>query len=162
VDKHWVLNASPVILLAKAGVIHLVPKVCVRLVIPEGTVEEVEQGKAGDAGRAWLAGQGAQYVSPSPHIPEAVSRLALGLGETQVLAWLMAHPEFEGVLDDLKARRAAARLQLSLIGSLRVLIILKERGLLPTIRPAAKKFREAGSYISEPLIQKALKLAGEA
>ena len=159
--KRWVMNASPVILLAKAQVIHLVPQICEQLVIPAGTVREVRRGRMSDAGRAWLQGEGAAFVKPCERIPAAVSRLGLGLGETEVLAWVMENSGFEGVLDDLKARRCATELRLPIIGSLRVLIILKERKLIPAIRPALDKFREAGSYFSEPLIQEALNLAGE-
>jgi predicted nucleic acid-binding protein len=155
------MNTSPVILLAKAQVIHLVPLICDQLVIPAGAVQEVHRGIISDAARAWLAGDGARFVRPLERVPEAVARLELGLGETQVLAWVMEHPGFEGVLDDLQARRCATELRLPIIGSLRVLIILKERGLISTIQPAVSKFREAGSYVSEALIQQALKLAGE-
>jgi predicted nucleic acid-binding protein len=91
----------------------------------------------------------------------AITRLGLGLGEMQVLAWVMANPGFEGVLDDLKARRCATELRLPIIGSLRVLIILKEQRLISSIRPAVERFREAGSYVSEALIREALKLADE-
>ena len=160
-DKCWVLNASPVILLAKAEVIQFVPKVCARLIIPAGTVQEVQRGKMSDAGRAWLAGEGARYVKVSGKIPEPVLQFGLGLGETEVIAWVAENPGFEAVLDDLKARRCAAKLGLSVVGSLRVLIILKEQKLIPAIRPAVDKFREAKSYISEALIQDALKIAGE-
>lgn len=155
------MNASPVILLAKAQVIHLVPEACEELVIPAGAVEEVRRGDMSDAGRAWLAGEGARFVKPSKDLPVAITRLGLGLGEMQVLAWVMANPGFEGVLDDLKARRCANELRLRIIGSLRVLIILKEQRLISSIRPAVEKFREAGSYISEALIREALQLADE-
>jgi predicted nucleic acid-binding protein len=161
VGRRWVVNASPIILLAKAEVIHLVPHICEQLVVPAGTVAEVRCGKMSDAGRVWLAGEGAQFVA-QPEKPGAVlTQLGLGLGETQVLAWLMQNPGFEGVLDDLMARRCATELHLPIIGSLRVLIILKEQRLIPAIKPAIKRFCEAGSYISEKLIQQALKLAGE-
>lgn len=160
-NYHWVLNASPVILLAKAQVIQFVPQVCEQLVIPDGSVQEVRHGKMSDAGRAWLEGEGATFVKQAMHVPDSVARLGLGLGETQVLAWVMQNPGFEGVLDDLKARRCATELRLPIVGSLRVLIVLKERGLIPLIRPAVTKFREAGLYTSEALIRQALKLAGE-
>ncbi|MEO5804035.1 MAG: DUF3368 domain-containing protein [Verrucomicrobiota bacterium] len=156
-----VLNVSPLILLAKAQVIHLVLRVCEPLVIPEVTLQEVRVGKMSDAGRAWLEGERSVFVKKSGPIPSAISRFGLGLGETQVLAWTMENTGFEGVLDDLKARRCAKQLNLPIIGSLRVLIILKEQGLIPSVQPAIDHFRGAGSYFSEALIQETLKLAGE-
>jgi predicted nucleic acid-binding protein len=161
VGRRWVVNASPIILLGKAGVIHLVPRVCERLIIPAGTMMEVQRGNESDAGRAWLMTEGVKFVAQTENPNETVARFGLGLGETQVLAWLMRNRGFEGVLDDLRARRCAAQLGLPIIGSLRVLIILKEQKLIPAIKPAIASFREAGSYISESLIERALKLAGE-
>ena len=38
----WIINASPVILLAKAEVIEFLPSLCDDLVIPAGVVGEVQ------------------------------------------------------------------------------------------------------------------------
>ena len=43
VVERWVVNASPVILLGKAGVIHLLPELCAELVVPEGVLAEVAE-----------------------------------------------------------------------------------------------------------------------
>src|ERR1700722_4493856 len=131
------------------------------MVIPAGIVAEVRRGEMSDAGRVWLEKEGKVFVKQPGAAPAEIAGMGLGLGETQVLAWIMQNPGFEGVLDDLKARRCANELHLPVIGSLRVLIILKERRLIPAIRPALDEFRAAGSYFSPTLIQRALKLAGE-
>ena len=159
--ERWVINASPIILLAKAEVIQFLPQVCDQLIIPAGTVEEVYRGEMGDAGRVWLEGGGKKFVVAPVSTPPLVAAWDLGLGETQVLSWAMANRGFKAVLDDLKARRCAEHFHLPLMGSLRVLLILKEKHLILAIRPSVNKFREAGSYFSEPLIQQALALAGE-
>ena len=159
--ERWVINASPIILLAKAEVIQFLPQVCDQLIIPAGTVEEVYRGEMGDAGRVWLEGGGKKFVVAPVSTPPLVAAWDLGLGETQVLSWTMANPGFKAVLDDLKARRCAEHFHLPLMGSLRVLLILKEKHLILAIRPSVNKFREAGSYFSEALIQQALALAGE-
>jgi hypothetical protein len=57
VADRWVVNASPVILLAKAGVIQFLPSLCDELIIPAGVVAEVQSGSVSD-----LRGAGA-YVS---------------------------------------------------------------------------------------------------
>lgn len=159
--ERWVINASPIILLAKAEVIQFLPQVCDPLIIPAGTVAEVYRGEMGDAGRVWLENEGKKFVVEPVSTPQIITSWDLGLGETQVLSWVMANHGFKAVLDDLKARRCAEHFNLPLIGSLRVLLILKEKHLIPAIRPAVNKFKEAGSYFSEALIQQALKLAGE-
>lgn len=47
------------------------------------------------------------------------------------------------------------------IGSLRVIVLAKERGLIPQARPALEKLRGAGADVSEELIARAIVLAGE-
>ena len=64
-DK-WVLNASPLILLAKVGQVGLFPKLTKRLVIPASVVAEIQAGPATDRAKAWLAGEGARWVQPDP------------------------------------------------------------------------------------------------
>jgi hypothetical protein len=39
--ERWVVNASPIILLGKAGVIHLLPSLCDELVVPTGVTGTV-------------------------------------------------------------------------------------------------------------------------
>lgn len=159
--KRWVFNASPVILLAKAQVINFVPRICDELIIPSGAANEVRNALMSDEGRKWLENEGKPFITEPVAIPPAISAFGLGLGETKVLAWVRAHPNFEGVLDDLKARRCANAMSLPIIGSLRVVIILKEQKLIPAIKPALQRFVAAGSYFSPALIAEALKIAGE-
>lgn len=159
--EHWVINASPVLLLAKAGIIDLLPKACDRIVIPSSVVSEVARGKKSDEGRAWLAGNGAQFIVPSPEIPDQLKQADLGLGETEVLAWTLAHQGFTAVLDDHQARVSAQKLKLSFTGSLGAVVFLKRKGLIQTARTAIEKIRSAGGYVSSADIKSALLAAGE-
>jgi predicted nucleic acid-binding protein len=158
----WAINASPVILLSKAGVIGLLPKICEQLVIPAGVVGEVATGAEGDAGRLWLAGDGASFIVKSPAIPAQLQDAELGLGEAEVLAWALVHPGFKVVLDDKQGRFWATRLNLPLIGSIGVAVLLKRRGLIPAARPVLEKIKAAGGFVSPAAIHAALIEAGEA
>ena len=60
--ERWVVNASPVILLGKAGIIHLLPQLCAELVVPEGVLAEVAEGQSADC-RAHLAASSRPAVS---------------------------------------------------------------------------------------------------
>jgi predicted nucleic acid-binding protein len=157
----WVINASPVILLGKAGVIHLLPSLCDELVVPAGVVAEVQQGRMADAGRAWLAADGARFVRPAPPSHPALDAWSGGAGEAEVISWAMAHAGFVAVLDDRAARRLAAQQGVPVLGSLRVIVKAKERGLIPAARPALEKLRGSGAYVSDELINRAIALAGE-
>jgi len=56
VAEGWVLNASPIILLAKIKLIQHVTKIAQPLVIPEPVAQEVLRGPTGDPGAQWLSG----------------------------------------------------------------------------------------------------------
>lgn len=47
------------------------------------------------------------------------------------------------------------------IGSLRVIVLAKERGLIPLARPVLEQLRGSGGYVSDELINRAIELAGE-
>ncbi len=161
VVERWVVNASPVILLGKAGIIHLLPELCADLVIPEGVLAEVAEGDAADAGRSWLHGAGRPYLRKVTGLHPAVSVWGGGAGEAEVISWALQNPGFTAILDDRAARNLAIRQGVPVIGSLRVIVLAKERGLIPQARPALEKLRGVGAYVSEALIARAIMLAGE-
>ncbi len=158
----WVVNASPIILLGKAEIVHLLPLLADELVVPAGVVAEVQQGRMADAGRAWLAGEGRSFVRPAPPPHPALAGWSGGAGEAEVISWALAHAGFVAVLDDRAARRLAARQLVPVVGSLRVIVKAKERGLIPTARPVLERLRGSGAYVSDELIDRAIVLAGEA
>lgn len=160
--ERWVVNASPVILLGKAGIIHLLPALCAELVVPAGVRGEVAHGLLADAGRAWLDDAGRPYLRSVPTWHPAVAGWGGGASEAEVISWALANPGFTAVLDDRAARQLAMRHGVPVIGSLRVIVRAKERGLIPEARPVLEKLRGAGAYVSGALIDRAIQLAGEA
>jgi len=120
VAERWVINASLVILLAKAEVIQFLPRLCDELVIPAGVVTEVNTGIVTDAGRAWLAGAGKRFIQPAPLIHPALAPWRGGVGEAEVISWALSNQGFTAVLDDRRARALALRSGVAVLGSLRV------------------------------------------
>ena len=100
----WVINASPVILLAKAEVIQFLPSLGEEIVIPAGVVSEVQNLCITDAGKTWLAREGSKFIRPSPRMHPALAEWRGGAGETEVIAWALQNPGFKAVLDDRRAR----------------------------------------------------------
>lgn len=157
----WVVNASPVILLGKAGILHLLPELCAELVVPEGVLAEVAKGQMADVGRKWLNGAGRSYLRPVPKLHPALRDWNGGAGEAEVITWALQNPGFIAILDDRAARNLAMKQSVPVIGSLRVIVFAKERGLISQARPALEKLRGAGAYVSDELITRAIELAGE-
>jgi predicted nucleic acid-binding protein len=78
-----------------------------------------------------------------------------------VISYALQQGNATVVLDDLAARRRARSLGLPLIGSVGVILRAKEHGLVPQVRPFLEKLRGGGGYVSENIIQQALKKADE-
>ena len=65
------------------------------------------------------------------------------------------------VIDDLAARRTARSLGIPLMGTLALVGLAKEIGMVLTIRPVIDRLRQSGMYVSDHLVQYLLDQAGE-
>jgi len=161
VSEAWVINASPVILLAKAGLIDCVPSLVGAFVIPEPVVIEVLSAGRDDAASLWLKQVGKQFVRPAVVELPSVSEAAIGAGERSVISWAVANPGFVAVLDDREARAIARRLNIRVLGTVGVVLRLKATGQISEVKAHLLKIKQAGGFISDGLFNEALRLAGE-
>ncbi len=160
-DEASVVDASPLIYLAHAGLIDLLrvagPEVLVTTTV---SMEIRRRGKDDPTvrileGTPWL-----KEIGPVPDSPR-VRLWDLGPGETSVLSWALAHPRCQVIVDDLAGRRCAEILGISFIGTLGLVLKARNQGLFPAARPVVKRLRDAGMYLSDSVISKALALVGE-
>ena len=160
-SEDWVINTSPVILLAKVALIQYLPSVAQSLVIPEPVAAEIRQCREVDAAVKWIQGNGKQFVRPAVKELAELSGADIGLGERSVIFWAAANPGFVAVLDDSEARSAARRLGVRVLGTVGVVLVLKSRGLIGEVKPRLVEIRRVGGYISDGLFREALRSAGE-
>ena len=66
------------------------------------------------------------------------------------------------VIDERLARRHAARIGLTLTGTMGVLLRAKNRGCVTAIKPLLEQLRQGGIWLSEDVVTETLKLAREA
>jgi predicted nucleic acid-binding protein len=86
----------------------------------------------------------------------------LHAGESEAIALALDRQCDAIVLDDKLARETADRLGLRVIGTLGILILAKEKGLLSEIRPLVIQMMERISFrISPAVLNKALSLLSE-
>jgi predicted nucleic acid-binding protein len=78
-----------------------------------------------------------------------------------VLAWAVAHPGADVVLDDRAARRFALDLGLRVRGTLGLVLLAKRHAVIPAARPVVEQLRATGLYLSDKLMSQALALVGE-
>ena len=74
--KKWVVNASPLIVLARINHLFLLQHVAKELVVPAGVAQEIAQGPEDDSARQWLLSHGQELVRevhpPRVEVSEAV------------------------------------------------------------------------------------------
>ncbi len=87
-------------------------------------------------------------------------KLLLDDGEAEAIA-LARERGSKIVLDDRQARLAGAKLGLSVIGTVGILLLAKRNGIIPALKPLIDDLELNGFYLSAELKEEALKLAGE-
>ena len=148
--ERWVVNASPLIALARAGHADWLAALCDEVVVPAAVRGEVLAGPL-DAAAQVLAGDSFAVVdtpAPSP----ALAGWDLGAGETAVLAWAESRPGWTAVLDDRAARRCAAGLGVPVLGTLSVVARARLRGLTPSAADVLRVIRANGFRIDDAVV----------
>ena len=77
------------------------------------------------------------------------------------MTWAYAHPGAESICDDLAARRCAATLGIPVRGTVALVLGAKKRGMISQARPLLDRFRREGMYLSDEVMNAALKKVGE-
>lgn len=159
--KRWAVNASPIITLTKIGQVNLLIQLCDELVIPQGVVDEIQNGGHDDLAVAWIRNEGSFYIKPTAAIDPAVANWDLGAGESHVMSWLAKNPGFEAILDDRAARKAATILGMPVRGTISIIALAKQQGYITSAREEYAKLLSVGFRISQDVLSKAFSLSGE-
>ncbi len=155
-----VCNAGALIALALADQLQLLPALYQSILAPEVWREVVDSG-FGRVGAAEL--KTAAWVDVVPAIP--VDRLLdtqLGCGESQVIALGLARRAHLVLIDELLARRVAGQVyELRVKGSAGILVQARKAGIIAAVRPSLETIKRRGYYLSDRLIERACREAGE-
>ncbi len=95
---------------------------------------------------------------------ESISKFqlpGLDLGEQNAFALASEHPGALLIVDDERARKIAKRLGFRFTGTLGVLLVAKELGKIPSIRPLLMQIQRTDFHLSEEIVQQTLKDAKE-
>ena len=130
-----VVNASPLIYLARAGFLDLLRLGGEKVVVPAAVAEEVLARGPTDPTAQALGGTPWLRVVETPPPPARVLAWNLGAGESAVIAWALAHPGCRAVIDDLLGRRCAESLELPLRGTLGLVLRARQTGVIDKARP---------------------------
>jgi predicted nucleic acid-binding protein len=161
VDRGLVVNASPLIFLARIDRLDLLASLAKLLVVPEAVIREIQAGSDRDGTFSKVTDLASILQVGNLVVPDRVRFWDLGAGESQVLAHALERPGAEVVLDDLAARRCARSLGLPMIGTLGVVVLCRHRGILSAARPVIEMLCEAGLRLKPALMDEALAKVGE-
>jgi predicted nucleic acid-binding protein len=159
--RKWVIDASPLILLAKVDKIHLLSSLPDALSIPTSVAEEIQEGPDDDPARRWLLDAGSVYVRPSATVAPEVAAWDLGRGERAALSWAYRDKTWTAVIDDLAGRRCARALGIPTTGTVGVVLAARHENVITEVGSLLDDLVDAGLRISEDVITKAMRLAGE-
>jgi predicted nucleic acid-binding protein len=109
-SNHWILNASPLIVLARIRQAGLFAALAEKVVLPQAVANEILAGPEHDPAYQ-LVRQGDFEIVNAPPASETLLAWDLGAGETSVLALAIAEPGWTAILDDAAARRCARSFQ---------------------------------------------------
>ena len=160
-NKVFVPDASPLILLEKAGLLTEVSPLAQSWLLAEGVIAEIECQRPiehflDDLGKnAEVLRQRVEYVSP------LVAGWDLGRGESDVLTLAMSFPSAWAVLDDLQARKCAKILDIPFTGTLGLLLMAKKAGYINTVRPHVENLIAVGLHIDVTTLNRIYKRIGE-
>ncbi len=156
----WVVNASPIIALAKVDRLHLLDDLCNELIVPEAVVAEILAGPPSDHARRAIEGGWATTAAANRITPDLLE-WGLGTGETAVLAVAMELTTATVVLDDAAARTCAKALGIGMIGTLGVVLRAKRKAMISSAADVLKALRAAGLRLDDNVIRSALQGIGE-
>jgi predicted nucleic acid-binding protein len=159
VGEVFVVNASPVITLAKAGHLALLTDLADTIFLPTAVVVEVLAGPESDPARRALEGGWGTRV-PVSSIPSVVLEWGLGAGETAVIAMTLEGSGRIAVLDDAQGRKCARALGLSLIGTLGVVLRAKRMGRITSAAEVLRDLQKVGLHLDQQTIAVALRHVG--
>jgi predicted nucleic acid-binding protein len=159
--REVICNTSPIQYLHQLQLLHILPALARRVIVPPAVVNELMEGRA-------LGYQLPDLTVLSwVEIRRPVSELAaplvtdLGPGETEVLMLGIESQDAVVVLDDTLARRVAETLNLRLTGTLGLLLDAKRAGLIALVSPVLDQLQALRFRLDVHTRTAVLKLAGE-
>jgi predicted nucleic acid-binding protein len=157
-----VSNAGPLISLSTVSQLDLLRALFGQIVIPQAVYDEVVVHGEGEPGSREVAG--ADWIKIH-HVKDRLAvellRETLDAGESETIVLAQEVNARYAILDDGLARRRARVIKLRLVGTLGVLLMAKEAGLIPAVKPILDKLRETEFRVSDRVYQNVLAKAGE-
>ena len=137
-----ICNTSPLQYLHQVDLLHLLPTLFGPAQAPPAVAAELAEGGRRGIRVPELAEISWMTVRPVRDRTLLPLGTSLGSGEKEVLALGLETPDHLIVLDDRNARRHAKAAGLKTTGTLGILVLAKEQGVIDTVRPILDRLQE--------------------
>lgn len=160
-ERRVVSNTSPLLYLYQVQQLDLLRRLYGRITIPQAVETELGRGKElgirvpGISAIDWIQ---VEQVPDRALLPAVVD---LGPGEAEVIALGLVHRDSLLILDDQLGRRIARLSDLTVTGTLGILLKAKERGFLERVAPVVQELEETSMRMTEDLKRAVMAQAGE-
>lgn len=159
-----VSNSSPLIGLAAVSCFQLMEVFFKKIYIPQEVFEEVVTRGKGRAGQKEV--EGAKWIEVIPvkdknKVQEFIYKIGIDQGEAESICLAQELNAQRAILDEIKAREYARKMGLKVIGTLGILLLAKEQGLIQNIKEKMDGLEAKAFHIAPHLYQEILKRAGE-
>lgn len=161
-----VADAGPLIALAVAGVLPQTISLYTTLWVPQAVIDECTATPDAPGAAAIRAALSGKRPGLTPIAESEIACLdpayaqGLGSGEVAVLAYAAQHGHI-ALIDDRRARAIAQRLNIATVGSGAMLLALKAKGHIESIRPALDAWQAHGYFLAPAIVSELLRRAGE-
>jgi predicted nucleic acid-binding protein len=157
-----VADAGPLIALARIDLLHLFARLRIAVYLPPTVEQECARdlAKPGARGIRAAIDDGSLLIKAASQFANLTLPAAMGAGEAEAIRLAL---ELEAVvlLDDQLARKAANRAGLAVIGVSGLLLVAKQKKVIPQVGPYLKHLCTSGYRLSNRLVDEVLAKAGE-
>ena len=163
--KLIVSDASPLIVIARSGLIPVLNGMVEEVIVPATVYAECTLDLALPGAQAVSAAveAGQVHVRPDLTRPDDPREEQSGLDAGELAAIDLALGlQCPVLMDERLGRQVARRRGLTVIGSAGLLLGAKQHGLIPAVAPILDQWRQLGYFLSNAVVKAVLERAGEA
>jgi predicted nucleic acid-binding protein len=131
------------------------------VIVPEKVFDEIIGPGKPETEKIAAWAKGKVQKAAKEQMQQALN-FSLDAGESEAIALFWERSADFLLIDEQKGRRIATQHGIKVIGTLGILVLAKQKGLIKVIRPYIELLRRSSIRVSNYLYQKALEIAGEA
>lgn len=161
-----VSNTSPLIALARVGLVSILNDLYHDLHITQAIYDEVVRHGQGLPGSAEIEAAADDWIhvhpTPSRETLKKYQRDRLTLNDASVIALGISQAADLVIVDEQELRQAARAQNLPIVGTGGILVRAKDAGLITRVTDYLEQMQEDDFYLSEDVVHRTRQLAGEA